>query len=160
CEKCAFLHSSACPCPMDYLALLTVQAVETVDQRRGRREKGRQVLAALPGGEPAGMEEIVRAYEGAAGTWTGCDWPTRFRPTGLDLNGRTVAEAEVRKRTTRGVEAQVWNSAARWLWLIELHAEQAEKHAALALQAAGAGDLRQALDHAQRACLLEFVTGR
>src|SRR5438046_1261907 len=34
CEHCAFLHSSICPCPMDYLAVLLVQAVETVDERR------------------------------------------------------------------------------------------------------------------------------
>jgi len=34
CRQCAFLHSSICPCPMDYLAVLLVQAVETVDQRR------------------------------------------------------------------------------------------------------------------------------
>src|SRR5215207_2587071 len=33
CETCALLHSSVCPCPMDYLAVLTVQAVETVDER-------------------------------------------------------------------------------------------------------------------------------
>jgi len=37
CEKCAFLHSSFCPCPMDYLAVLLVQAVETVDERRSQR---------------------------------------------------------------------------------------------------------------------------
>jgi hypothetical protein len=34
CETCAFHHSSICPCPMDYLAVLVVQAVETVDKRR------------------------------------------------------------------------------------------------------------------------------
>jgi hypothetical protein len=34
CEKCAFLHSSICPCPMDYLAVLLVQAVENVDERK------------------------------------------------------------------------------------------------------------------------------
>ena len=34
CEGCALLHSSACACPMDYLAVLLVQAVETVDMRR------------------------------------------------------------------------------------------------------------------------------
>jgi hypothetical protein len=33
CEKCALLHSSICPCPMDYLAGLLIQAVETVDLR-------------------------------------------------------------------------------------------------------------------------------
>lgn len=37
CEGCAFLHSSICPCPMDYLAVLLVQAVETVDERRQER---------------------------------------------------------------------------------------------------------------------------
>jgi len=35
CANCALLHSSICPCPMDYLSLLLVQAVETVDHRRG-----------------------------------------------------------------------------------------------------------------------------
>src|SRR5215470_3831808 len=44
CEKCAFLHSSFCPCPMDYLAVLVVQAVETVDERRGPR-----LTLGLPG---------------------------------------------------------------------------------------------------------------
>jgi len=34
CESCALNHSSICPCPMDYLAVLLVQAVETVDKRR------------------------------------------------------------------------------------------------------------------------------
>lgn len=33
CEKCQFLHSSICPCPMDYLAVLLVEAVEAVDRR-------------------------------------------------------------------------------------------------------------------------------
>jgi len=40
CEKCALLHSSICPCPMDYLSVLLVQAVETVDRRR--QEMARQ----------------------------------------------------------------------------------------------------------------------
>jgi len=34
CETCALHHSDICPCPMDYLAVLLVQAVETVDKRR------------------------------------------------------------------------------------------------------------------------------
>jgi len=40
CEKCTLLHSSICPCPMDYLSVLLVEAVETVDRRR--EEKARQ----------------------------------------------------------------------------------------------------------------------
>jgi hypothetical protein len=34
CSKCSALHSSICPCPMDYLAVPLVHAVETVDRRR------------------------------------------------------------------------------------------------------------------------------
>jgi hypothetical protein len=33
CQGCAFLHGSICPCPMDYLAVLLVEAVEAVDER-------------------------------------------------------------------------------------------------------------------------------
>jgi hypothetical protein len=39
CEACAFHHSSICPCPMDYLAVLLVQAVETVDDRRNEAKQ-------------------------------------------------------------------------------------------------------------------------
>jgi hypothetical protein len=38
CTSCAFLDTSICPCPMDYLAVLLVQAVEAVDERRQRAE--------------------------------------------------------------------------------------------------------------------------
>jgi len=34
CANCAFHHGSNCPCPMDYLSVLLVQAVESVDQRQ------------------------------------------------------------------------------------------------------------------------------
>jgi hypothetical protein len=37
CAHCARLGESICPCPMDYLAVLLVQAVETVDERRAGR---------------------------------------------------------------------------------------------------------------------------
>jgi hypothetical protein len=33
CEHCAHRHSSDCPCAMDYLAVLLVEAVEAVDER-------------------------------------------------------------------------------------------------------------------------------
>ena len=38
CETCALHHSSVCPCPMDYLAVLLVEAVETVDRRHEEGE--------------------------------------------------------------------------------------------------------------------------
>jgi hypothetical protein len=37
CTHCGFREASLCPCPMDYLAVLLVQAVETVDARRASR---------------------------------------------------------------------------------------------------------------------------
>lgn len=37
CEGCAFHHADICPCPMDYLAVLVVEAVEAVDRRRAWR---------------------------------------------------------------------------------------------------------------------------
>lgn len=43
CEKCRFLHSSICPCPMDYLAVLLVEAVEAVDQRHAEAAVPREV---------------------------------------------------------------------------------------------------------------------
>jgi hypothetical protein len=33
CEQCALHHGPSCPCPMDYLAVLVVEAVEAVDER-------------------------------------------------------------------------------------------------------------------------------
>jgi hypothetical protein len=34
CQHCELLNTGVCPCPLDYLAVLTVEAVETVDERR------------------------------------------------------------------------------------------------------------------------------
>ena len=34
CTKCSAFHTSICPCPMDYLSVLLVHAVDTVDRRR------------------------------------------------------------------------------------------------------------------------------
>jgi hypothetical protein len=39
CEKCSFLHETFCPCPMDYLSVLLVEAVEAVDRRKGRAKE-------------------------------------------------------------------------------------------------------------------------
>jgi hypothetical protein len=39
CAFCPHLHSSICPCPMDYLGALLVEAVETVDERKDREKQ-------------------------------------------------------------------------------------------------------------------------
>jgi hypothetical protein len=36
CEHCANRVTSQCPCPLDPLLLLAIEAIETVDQRHGR----------------------------------------------------------------------------------------------------------------------------
>lgn len=36
CSHCANQTSRQCPCPLDYLLLLAIQAIETVDERHGR----------------------------------------------------------------------------------------------------------------------------
>jgi len=162
CETCAFLHHcDFCPCPMDTLSVLLVEAVEAVDKRRQQRARGHQLILGLPGSDRPDMEEVVRAFEDAAGTWTGCDWPTAFGPARLDLQGCTAAEA-----TTMAVESLVsderkaWEQAASWLTEVEHRAEQAEAQAGLAVAAANAGEWREAAEHAHRAWLIEFSTGR
>jgi len=161
CQHCAYLHSSGCPCPMDYLAVPLVQAVETVDERRQRRERGHRFVAALPGADRANLEDIVRAYEEATGSWTGCDWPTRFGQCGLDLDGCSAAEAEAEAIEAIGrAEAADWNAAAIWLTRVERMAAQAEAQATLAVTAANAEEWTEAMEHARRARSLEFASGR
>jgi hypothetical protein len=159
CAHCDFLHSSICPCPMDYLAVLVVRAVDTVDQRRAREEKVRQLCEGVPEGKRAGLETICRAYAEATGKWTGCDWSTHFGRGGLDLEDLTADEAEA--RAVEGGEAvEDWLAAAKWLAKVEHHAKQAEVHAAEALRAARAGQWDQALRQAEYVWALEFATGR
>jgi len=173
CEKCAFLHSRICPCPMDYLAVLVVEAVETVDQRRPvsrgavrieggvgqavettdqRRGQGRDRLAPT-----IDMDEIRRVYQEATGTWTGCDWPTVTGKTGLNLRRWTAAQARAMAQT---VQAEDWFLASDWLARIEHQAQLAETRAAEAMRAASEGRWRDALVNAEWAWSLEFTTGR
>ena len=158
CSRCDFLHSSVCPCPMDYLAMLIVEAIETVDRRRGPAE--RRPLAA--GTKELSVEEAVcRAYEKGAGSWTGCDWPTFFGKSGLDLNGWTAAQADAMSlETLDTTRKEDWRLAARWLAIIEDRAREAEGKAAAAVNAAGTGRWEEALQYAQLAGFLEFSTGR
>jgi len=161
CTDCRYLHSEHCPCPMDSLALLLVDAIEALDQRHLRLLRGRQVLKALPGSDRPDMAAIARAYEEGAGTWSGCDWPTCCGPNGLRLQGLTAAQAEARAVETAGSpEAEDWEAAAAWLRRIELLAEQAEADAVLAVASANVGAWAQACRHARRAWSLEFQTGR
>jgi len=140
--------------------VLVVGAIETVEQRRKQRDHGREVVASLEGPERPDLAEILRVYEEAAGTWTGCDWPTVFGPTGLDLEGWTAAKAGAYAALVDWEERAVWEEAARWLEEIERRAEEAEAEAEMAIRTATAGCWTEAAEHARRAWHQEFTTGR
>jgi hypothetical protein len=74
CEKCAFLYTSICPCPMDYLSVLVVQAVETVDQRHQERQKEN----TLPLSKQINPAVACCAVERTAASHPDCDWPRKF----------------------------------------------------------------------------------
>jgi hypothetical protein len=160
CSCCPYLHSDSCPCPMDTLAVLVVEAIEAVDRRRAPRERARQLAESLPGLDRPGLKDILRSYEEAAGTWTGCDWPTVFGPAGLNLEGWTAAEAETQAVEVDRTERPDWEAAAEWLELVEQRAEQAETEAEQAVKAASTSSWSEAAFHAHLASALEFSTGR
>jgi hypothetical protein len=66
CAHCAFLHSSVCPCPMERLAVLIVEAVEEVDDERQRRERVERLLAGQPLGDGSSAEVIAPAEKGGS----------------------------------------------------------------------------------------------
>jgi hypothetical protein len=161
CSRCAYLHSTSCPCPLDLWFAPVIQAIETVDRRRQERVRGHQFVAALPRTSKADLSEANQTYERAVGQWTGCDWPTRFGNTDIDLEGWTAEEAEsMAVESADAEEVEDWTAAAEWLAQVEQNAALAESQAALALAAAHAGEWGEALEHARRAVLLEFAAGR
>jgi hypothetical protein len=161
CSRCALLHSDICPCPMDYLALLVVEAVENVDETRAQRAQEKELLTSLTAPGRGTLEDIERAYEEGAGRWTGCDWPTHFGPSGLDLNGWRADQAETVALEAAGTAvAAAWEAAAQWLAQVEQYARRAETHALAALEAARLGHWDEARQQADRAWALEFATGR
>ncbi len=161
CENCAFLHHDCCPCPMDSLAVLVVQAIEAVDARRERHRRALALIENLPPADEPGIDAILRAYEAGAWTWTGCDWPTTFGPAALDLNDVRTSEAQLLSvEAADSDEGEAWAKAANWLYEVETRARQAECEAALAVAAANAGAWDEAVGHARKAWELEFYTGR
>src|SRR5262249_43713577 len=88
------------PCPMDYLAVLLVEAVEAVDERRRARGEPFAPPAKLPVGPAPEFPAIAKAYEGARGKGTGWGRATCFGDTGVDLNGGSAARGHA--RTGRG----------------------------------------------------------
>jgi hypothetical protein len=160
CPKCPFLHSSFCPCPMETLVVLLVEAIEAVDARRGAR--GPSGSPPLPFAEPIpNADDLSTIFREAADDWIGCDWHTAFGPLRLDLKGMSSVAAE-----TRAVgmidpnQRQEWCRASAWLAGQERTAHEAWSHAALTVAAASKGDWPEAFAQARKAWALEVSTGR
>jgi hypothetical protein len=64
CAGCAFLHSSVCPCPVERLAVLVVEAVEAVDDDRRRRAWLDRLLSGQSPGDGSSTEGIAPAEKG------------------------------------------------------------------------------------------------
>src|SRR5262249_52577197 len=161
CEHCPMLHHSECPCPMDYLAVLVVQAVETVDDRRKERQTLELPVLPSPEEDEASLDVISRAYSAAAGEWVGCDWSTSFGGTSLNLKGWKSAEAAAMARASAGTdEGEDWHAATGWLAKVEKDAYDAEEQATLAVAEAYSGSWKAALEHARLARIIEFSAGR
>ena len=67
-------------------------------------------------------EEIRQAFLRGRNRWAGCDWPTRFGPSGLDLCALTAAQALLMARAMAGAEAAERRAAAQWLAEVEADA--------------------------------------
>jgi hypothetical protein len=100
-------------------------------------------------------DEILQAFLRGRNCWAGCDWPTRFGSTGLNLCALTAAQALLMARATAGAEAAEWRSAAQWLGEVEAAARQAEEEASRAARLAAAGKLAEAAERARSALDLE-----
>lgn len=157
CEHCVLHNTSVCPCPMDYLAVLVVDAVERVDQHRQeqlkRKISANENVAKLPD-----IDDVRRAYELGVGTWSGCDWQTSFGKSGLDLRGMDSRSVNMWLAETE--TAEDWKKAAKWLAEVERRALQAERQAMAAVRAAAEDRWEEALQHVDAAWSLEFSTGR
>jgi hypothetical protein len=115
----------------------------------------------VPESDRLDLEEIVEAFKKAAGSWTGCDWPTFFGRRHLNLEDWTAAEAETKARELGGLpEGEDWQAAAKWLAEVECRAAAAEAEGSAAVAAASAGKWLDAVGHSRHAWAMEFDTGR
>jgi hypothetical protein len=73
CANCALLHGSVCPCPMDYLSVLVVEAVEAAEGRLEQWEHVRNPMHGPKKPNKVPVAKLCAAYEAATGTCLGCD---------------------------------------------------------------------------------------
>jgi hypothetical protein len=112
-------------------------------------------MASVVNGNTMFIKEIEDRHRQASGKWTGCDWPTRFGITGVNLNGLWASQALLLARATSGRERSDWYAAADWLTRIEQDAREAEQEAGRAVALSRSGKLQDALARAKIACIVE-----
>jgi hypothetical protein len=98
---------------------------------------------------------IRSAYCDAAALWNGCDWPTQWGKSRLNLQGMSSSQATILARATAGAERASWRVAAHWLRQVEETAREARQEAEQAAELTEAGQFEGALAHAKRAVALE-----
>jgi len=98
---------------------------------------------------------VQEVFERAAGRWVSCDWPTTFGTRRLNLEVLTASQELLLARATAGAEAADWRAAVTWLTQIEKDAARVEALARRALSLSQQGRLREVLDFARQACLIE-----
>lgn len=101
------------------------------------------------------LDEIQQSYSQAIGKWTGCDWPTEFGQTRINLDGITAQQALLMAGATSGLEADDWLHAFDWLSQIERKAKAAQDFANRAVDLAADGKAVGAIIHVQKACMIE-----
>lgn len=101
------------------------------------------------------LDKIELAYRQAEDKWLGCDWPTAFGESRLNLNGLKSHQAVLMARATSGQESTDWRAAVEWLSRVEADARIAQDLARQALALALDGKAVGAVVHAQRACAIE-----
>jgi hypothetical protein len=125
-------------------------------RRAGARTQGRTMTTTTSAPNDL-LEGVLRAFLGATGQWTGCDWPTEFGSLPVNVQGLTAAQVQLLARATSGEEAAQWQAVYRWLAGLEKEAREAEAHAEAAVALARAGQWLEALESANRAVALEAV---
>lgn len=161
CEGCAFEDRSPCPCAVQRFSVSLPAAVRAVGKIvKTIREKAANA-PWIRSSNQRRVRAVYQVYRLAAGTWTGCDWPTRFSPSRLDLNDWPSLGAAIMADRARSAEQRRhWRLAARWLAHIEERAKRAELFAGLAVAAANTGQWPEARRLSAEAWALESSTGR
>ncbi|EMI15935.1 hypothetical protein RMSM_07144 [Rhodopirellula maiorica SM1] len=85
-------------------------------------------------------QTIQDALRQAKSTWIGCQWPTQFGSSRLNLEGLRSRQAGIAEKATRGEESRCWRGAAIWLATVEHDAALAAELAEQAVRAAAAGE--------------------